>query len=113
MHSPTFSEMRDYLKVTSNQTVADIISALERDGYIEKAKGKLRGMILTEKGFGYDQTLTLDKPKIESDLHTVPQSNASTSQMPTLPPVLPKVNSIAVTNTIIPTSKGGEFDGSS
>lgn len=47
--SPTFKEMREYMRVSSNQTIDDFLSVLEREGYISVIKGKQRGIEVTKK----------------------------------------------------------------
>lgn len=60
--APTFSEMKDHMGVTSNQTIGDWISILEREGYIARNKGKLRGITVLEKGLkGFDENLQVQK----------------------------------------------------
>jgi len=47
---PTFREMREYMGVASNQTIADWLNILEHDGLIRQVKGKFRGIMITPKG---------------------------------------------------------------
>ncbi len=46
---PTFKEMKGHMNVTSNQTIDDFLSALERDGYITINQGKQRGIMITDQ----------------------------------------------------------------
>ncbi len=43
---PTFKEMRDYMKVTSNQTIIDWLTALEKQKYLSWKEGKVQGVNL-------------------------------------------------------------------
>ncbi len=47
--APTYSEMKKYMKVTSNQTVSDLLSALERKSYIKIHKGERQGIEISQK----------------------------------------------------------------
>lgn len=46
---PTFREMRDYMGVSSNQTLIDWIVALEKQNYLIWKKGEVHGVNLKEK----------------------------------------------------------------
>lgn len=59
--APTFSEMKRIMEVTSNQTIGDWLVILEREGYILRDKGRLRGITVTEMGLGFDENIRLQK----------------------------------------------------
>lgn len=50
-YPPTFEEMKDKLEVTSNQSVLDVLQALESKGYIKREEGMARGIKILPKGF--------------------------------------------------------------
>ena len=78
--APTFSEMKKQMKVTSNQTIGDWLQILEREGYIAKNKGKLRGLSITDKGMrGFDENLQLQSSKAIKKSFVPIYSNATTS----------------------------------
>lgn len=54
---PTFKEMREYMEVTSNQTIDDLLSKLKEEGYLKNKKGKPRGLFVTRKGFPSGEAL--------------------------------------------------------
>lgn len=77
--APTYSEMRDYMEVTSNQTIKDVLNALEDKGYITIEKGKTKGIYLNEKG--RTQVLDLDDiTSIESTVDVKNSGNATSNK---------------------------------
>lgn len=50
-YPPTLSELRESLKVVSNQAVLDLLKILEEKKYIRKEEGTARGLHLTQKGY--------------------------------------------------------------
>lgn len=50
--SPTYQQIKQFLGVSSNQTVSDQITALINEGYLSKTHGKQQGLELTDKGRG-------------------------------------------------------------
>lgn len=113
--APTFSEMKEYMEVTSNQTVGDWIAILEREGYITKDKGRLRGIRITAKGMkGFDEKLQVQKPEAVKKVFTIFSGNATTS--PSFFNYTPTTNDKGINiqaNNVIPAWKGGEKNGSS
>lgn len=47
-HGPTYGVMRNFMSVSSNQAITDLLSALERDGFITIIPGKKGGIGLGE-----------------------------------------------------------------
>lgn len=47
--APTYKEMKNYMKVSSNQTIHDLLLGLEREDYIQVIKGENRGIKTTSK----------------------------------------------------------------
>lgn len=43
-YAPTFEEMRENLKVASNQSVIDLLYKLEKNGFVKKREGSARGI---------------------------------------------------------------------
>lgn len=43
-YAPTFEEMRENLKVSSNQSVVDLLHKLEKNGFIKKRESSARGI---------------------------------------------------------------------
>ncbi len=62
---PSFSLMKNYMNVSSNQTIEDWLSILERDGYIKRVGGSRRSIVLTDKAtqiiVQYEKTQDLGK----------------------------------------------------
>lgn len=50
-YPPTLADLRENLDVTSNQSVLDLLSLLEKKGYIKKEEGTARGLRILKKGF--------------------------------------------------------------
>jgi repressor LexA len=50
-YPPTFEEMKDKLEVISNQSVLDVLQALENKSYIKREEGIARGIKILQKGF--------------------------------------------------------------
>jgi SOS-response transcriptional repressor LexA len=50
---PSFSEIKDMMGVTSFQSVVDMLSRLENDGWISKKAGKARSVFLTRESESY------------------------------------------------------------
>jgi SOS-response transcriptional repressor LexA len=50
---PSFSEIKDMMGVTSFQSVVDMLSRLEDDGWISKKAGKARSVFLTRESESY------------------------------------------------------------
>jgi SOS-response transcriptional repressor LexA len=112
--APTFSEMKEYMKVTSNQTIGDWLAILERDGYLSKNKGKLRGISVTNKGLtGFDENLLLQKPEAIKTSFTPFSSNASTNPAVFNSPTSFDKGININADGVIPTWEGGEKNGSS
>ena len=55
--SPTYREMKLFMKVNSNQAIDDLLTGLEKQKYIFR-KGKIRGIVLAKKGLGYTTKFT-------------------------------------------------------
>lgn len=113
--APTFSEMKEFMEVTSNQTIGDWIAILEREGYITRDKGRLRGVDMTAKGMkGFDEKLQVQKPEAVKKAFTTFSGNATTN--PLFFNYTPTTNDIGINihaNNVIPAWEGGEKDGSS
>ncbi len=54
--APTFAEMKEHMGSTSNQTIHDKLSALEKKGYITRS-GSARAITLTKKCKSEDESL--------------------------------------------------------
>ena len=52
-YPPSFEEMREGLKVSSNQSVIDLLQKLEEKGAIKRDGGSARGLNLTSLGFQF------------------------------------------------------------
>lgn len=105
---PTFREMRDFMEVTSNQTVADVLNALEREGYIDIVQGKQRGIELTDKVEDIDKGQQIHQPVQLPQSSAVFPSNASSTF------TIPSSNATGInfqSNGIVPWQKGGEKNG--
>lgn len=105
---PTFREMREFMEVSSNQTVADVLGALEREGYIQIVQGKQRGIELTEKVVDIDTGKQIEQPKQLPQAFNVFPSNASSTF------TTPSSNASGInfqSNGIVPWKKGGEKNG--
>lgn len=50
-YPPSFDELRSLLCVSSNQTVTDALTVLEKKGVIKRGEGNARGLSMTRKGF--------------------------------------------------------------
>lgn len=50
-YPPSFDELRQLLDVSSNQTITDMFTALEKKGVIKREGGSARGLTITRKGF--------------------------------------------------------------
>lgn len=50
-YPPTLADLREELKVSSNQGVLDLLQSLERKGYIKREEGTARGIKILQKGF--------------------------------------------------------------
>lgn len=48
---PSFSDLKEELNVSSNQSVLDLLSALERKGFIKREGGSARAIKILKKGF--------------------------------------------------------------
>lgn len=75
--APTFKEMRDFLNVTSNQTIEDILSLLERDSYIVREKGEFRGIKVTNKATLQKNQTPNIKLGIVTDMQIIPSMGTS------------------------------------
>lgn len=58
-YPPTFEEMRGELNVVSNQSVIDLLSALEKKKLIRRDEGAARGLKILKQGYGALDTLEL------------------------------------------------------
>lgn len=47
--SPTFREMRQEMEVKYNENIRYALKALERKGYLNRSRGKIRGIVLLPK----------------------------------------------------------------
>jgi len=56
-YPPTFEEMRESLRVASNQSVVDLLGKLEKKKLIKKSEGSARGLVILPLGYE-----TLGKP---------------------------------------------------
>lgn len=111
----TFSEMKEFMEVTSNQTIGDWLSILERDGYISRKKGKLRGIFITQRGkSGFDENLQLQNPEAIKKSF-VPAYNNMTSSLGVFntPQNLFDKGINVNAKDVIPEWEGGEKSGSS
>lgn len=113
--APTFSEMKEHMGVTSNQTIGDWLAILERDGYISRNKGKLRGISITEMGKGgFDENIQLQNPKAVKKSFVPVYSNATT--IPSVLNVTPNYFDKGINvnaKGVVPEWEGGEKSGSS
>lgn len=112
---PTFSEMKRFMTVTSNQTVGDWLAILEREGYISLTKGKLRGITITQKGTeGFDKFFKLqDQNSIQRSISPVfGTASAGISEFNSTKGSNSRVINLNV-GEIAPAWKGGVNDGSS
>lgn len=50
-YPPSFDELRKLLDVSSNQTITDVLTALEKKGAIKREGGSARGLTITRQGF--------------------------------------------------------------
>ncbi|KKQ91736.1 MAG: LexA repressor [Microgenomates group bacterium GW2011_GWC1_39_7b] len=50
-YPPTLADLREELDVVSNQAVIDVLSVLERKGFIKREEGTARGIRILDKGF--------------------------------------------------------------
>ncbi|MBI2443801.1 MAG: repressor LexA [Candidatus Magasanikbacteria bacterium] len=50
-YPPTFEEMREELKVASNQSVVDLLKKLVENGYIKRSEAAARGLTLLPLGY--------------------------------------------------------------
>lgn len=50
-YPPTFEEMRESLKVSSNQSVIDLLVKLEKQGIIKKSESAARGIVILPLGY--------------------------------------------------------------
>jgi len=116
---PTFREMKEYMKVKSNQTIYDWLEILEREHYISRQTGKQFGISLGEKGLSLEPTVKFDsetaKPKdvyipLSPNASTPPEIEMSFLSFPKIPTNEPILN-INATSTFF--SKGGGNSGSS
>lgn len=113
--APTFTEMKEYMGVSSNQTIGDWLAILEREGYIAKDKGLLRGLSITKRGMsGFDEGMQLQDPKALKTAFTPVYSASSSgvSVFNTGPEDSGKTVHLDAKNRI-PMWKGGEKSGSS
>src|SRR3989338_8920995 len=49
---PSFSELKEKLKISSNQSLLDLFSTLERKGFIRREEGSARGIKILKAGYG-------------------------------------------------------------
>jgi SOS-response transcriptional repressor LexA len=114
-NAPTFSEMKKFMEVTSNQTIGDWIEILEREGYIKKDKGRLRGIGVTSKGKkGFGENLQVQNPETIKKEFAVFSSYTSSSTMVFNYTPNNTDNGINIkTNNVIPVWEGGEKSGTS
>jgi len=49
---PTFEDLKRLLDVASNQTITDLLVALEKKGTLKRGDGSARGLSITPQGFG-------------------------------------------------------------
>lgn len=113
--APTFSEMKEHMNVVSNQTIGDWLQILEREKYISKNKGRLRGIALTDKGMkGFDENLQLQRSDALKKSFIPVCSNATTSVNVLNAPQNHFDKGIIIkANEVIPAWGGGEKNGSS
>lgn len=105
---PTHKEMKEFMDVSSNGTLEDMLKALTSKGYIVTNKKQFRGIRLTSKGIGYDNNLLVKETQasLPESGYSVP-SNASTSTT-----ITTYSDGIMIkTNGISPYRKGGEKSG--
>ena len=50
-YPPSFDDLRKLLDVSSNQTITDMLAALEKKGAIKREEGSARGLTITRGGF--------------------------------------------------------------
>lgn len=62
---PSFKDMRAFMKVTSNQTIYDWLSILERENYISRQAGKQFGISLGKKGLSLESTIKFENEPIK------------------------------------------------
>src|SRR3989344_7352572 len=48
---PSFSELKEKLKISSNQSLLDIFSGLQRNNFISREEGSARGIKILKKGY--------------------------------------------------------------
>ncbi len=70
-YPPTFEEMREALSVSSNQSIIDFLSKLEKQGFIRKNESSTRSLMILPLGYGI-----LGKPQL------IPFLGATTAGMP-------------------------------
>jgi len=109
--SPTYREMRDFMSVRSNQAIDDLLSGLEKRGYIKRG-GTKRGIVLTPKGFGYEGVLSSSEEPLQ--LFIPP---ASENTKPFFDQGQKILSQVSIGNISLNTSffltRGGEIDESS
>jgi SOS-response transcriptional repressor LexA len=60
---PTYQEMKDFMNVTSNKTIEEMLKALIRDCYISINRNQFRGIRITSKGMGFDESFLVQNDK--------------------------------------------------
>jgi SOS-response transcriptional repressor LexA len=76
---PTYKEMRDHMDVKSNQAIADVLSVLDREGFIKQEEGRFRGIEVTDKGLVSVSKLASDQEPELPHLSSHSSYGASTS----------------------------------
>jgi SOS-response transcriptional repressor LexA len=104
---PTFKEMRDHMRVASNQTIADWLNILEQEGLIKQEKGKFRGIFVTPKGMGAQ--FNLQKEDLSTQLPFTRHYGDSTSA--SFDPGIYVANTLPPTIIRSATIEGGEKSG--
>lgn len=101
------------MEVTSNQTIGDWLVILEREGYILRDKGRLRGITVTEMGLGFDENIRLQKEEaIRTAFPLFSNSTTSTLVFNSSSTFIGNNIKIEAKNDV-PIWEGGEKNGSS
>lgn len=106
---PSFSEMRAYMKVASNQAILDLLIRIEKRGYVERKHGH-RNINLTDIGRIYTPSKIDLLNQTQISTARIEKPSISSTSLGTIPVYF---SSSLISNVIQPFSKGGDTDGSS
>ena len=100
------------MKVSSNQAILDLLTGIEKQGYLQRKKSIHRGIELTPLGQNYTLSKVgeIKRSEIEAQKACIEKPSLSTTSLGTVPVY---VNTNLISNVIQPFLKGGVTDGSS